>query len=271
MKNMYVCSIFLLFVALIDAFPCPPECICQPLDMIDVDFTRMTYTMDCSHASFNDSRLVYRAEPWSVHEDKVVDNDEDDEPNNDYIISIDLSNASGLTSFNNRTIELTGFSFRLQSLAVTSQSTEFILQSNAFNSSLFDNLKVLNLSSCCRQIPIECQRLFAPLSKLEVLDLSGSDMYKNCLDKPGQCFRHLFLPFSESGEQLWSELDSLSDEKKNTFIAFFQPYSKEILGRDAFGHVHVSVRRRSLVFRYYLFQLTRSTSSKQRLWHGNVL
>ena len=73
MTNTHVWSIFLFFfsVTLIYAYPCPPECICPPLDMIDVDFTRMTYTIDCSNALLNGSRLVYQAEPWSVHEDKV--------------------------------------------------------------------------------------------------------------------------------------------------------------------------------------------------------
>jgi hypothetical protein len=153
--------------------------------MIDVDFTRMTYTIDCSNAVLNDSRLVYRAEPWSIHEDKVVEDDPEEQPDNDYIISIELTNTSTLKSFNSRTIALTDFSFVIRSLSVTSQSAQFVLQSDAFNSSLYDNLKMLNLSSCCRQIPIECQRLFSPLKKLELLDLSGSDMYKTCLDKPG--------------------------------------------------------------------------------------
>lgn len=185
MPNTHICSIFFFSVALIYAYPCPPECICPPLDMVDVDFTRMTYTIDCSNALLNGSRLVYQAAPWSIHEDKLVNNDDEDHLDNDYIISIDFTNTSALKSFHSRTIELTGFSFRLRSLSVASQSTEFVLQSHAFNSSLYEHLRVLNLSSCCRQIPIECQRLFSPLKKLEVLDLSGSDMYKNCLDKPG--------------------------------------------------------------------------------------
>ncbi len=61
-------------------------------------------------------------------------------------------------------------------------------------------LKILNLSSCCKQIPKECQQLFRPLYNLQVLDLSGSDMYKSCLDTPGKlsfCFSKFRIKLSE--------------------------------------------------------------------------
>jgi hypothetical protein len=153
--------------------------------MIDEDFIRMTYIIDCQNTILNNNKLIYHAQSGSILEDKIVD-DQDDDLLNDYIISIDLSNISSLKYFNNKTIQLTGFSFVIQSLSLTNQSKDFLLKSNSFNSILYENLKILNLSSCCQQIPIQCPQLFRSLNKLEVLDLSGSDMYKTCLNTPGK-------------------------------------------------------------------------------------
>ncbi|CAF0757645.1 unnamed protein product [Adineta steineri] len=140
----------------------------------------MTYTIDCSNVVLNDNKLIYHAQPWTILEDKI----DDDETINDYTISIDLSNSSSFKQFNNKTIQLTGFSFSIHSLSLTNQPKQFQLDSNAFNSLLYQNLQILNLSSCCQQIPVQCPELFRPLNKLEVLDLSGSDMYKSCLNTP---------------------------------------------------------------------------------------
>jgi hypothetical protein len=182
------CLVIFLVLRAVCAFPCPSECICKPIDMIDVDFKRMVYTMDCSHISLNDNQLIYHAEPWSFKDDTLVDDDDDDddELKNEYVVAIDLTNSSSLKHFHHQTIRLTGFPIIVRSLSLACQSNKFILQSNAFNSSLYTNLQTLNLSSCCQQIPIECQQLFVPLTNLRVLDLSGSDMYKTCLDKPGR-------------------------------------------------------------------------------------
>jgi len=187
-----ILPIFLLFCTLtiVDLFPCPSECICKPTDTTDDDdFTRMSYIIDCTNVTLNNNTLIYHAQPWSILEDKIVDN-EDDDTTNDYMISIDLSNSKLLKQFNNKTIQLTGFSFSIQSLSLTSQSKDFLLKPNAFNSILYENLQILNLSSCCQQVPIQCPQLFRPLNKLEVLDLSGSDMYKSCLNTLGKlsCF-----------------------------------------------------------------------------------
>ncbi len=183
---MFVNSIFLLLLSLtiVYCIPCPSECICKPTDMNDVDFTRMAYLIDCSNRSLNNDKLIYQADEWSIKEDKLVD-DDDDDSEKDYIISIDLSNSLSLKKFTNETIQLTGFSFSIRSLSLTNQSRKFILHSNSFRSDLFQHLKLLNLSSCCNQIPKECQKLFLPLNKLRILDLSGSDMYKTCLYTPG--------------------------------------------------------------------------------------
>ena len=48
-----------------------------------------------------------------------------------------------------------------------------------------ESLRILNLSSCCKQMPYQCQQIFRPLKELRLLDLSGSDMYKVCLNTPG--------------------------------------------------------------------------------------
>jgi len=182
---LIILILFLFFLTIINCFPCPSECICKPTDILDEDFTRMSYTIDCTNVILNNNQLVYHAQSWSILEDKIVD-DQDDDIINDYIISIDLSNSSLLKQFDNKTIQLTGFSYLIQSLSLTNQSKNFLLQSNAFNSILYQNLKLLNLSSCCQQIPTQCPQLFLPLNKLEILDLSGSDMYKSCLNTPSK-------------------------------------------------------------------------------------
>jgi hypothetical protein len=182
---LIILILFLFFLTIINCFPCPSECICKPTDILDEDFTRMSYTIDCTNVILNNNQLVYHAQSWSILEDKIVD-DEDDDTINDYIISIDLSNSSLLKQFDNKTIQLTGFSYLIQSLSLTNQSKNFLLQSNSFNSILYQNLKLLNLSSCCQQIPIQCPQLFLPLNKLEILDLSESDMYKSCLNTPSK-------------------------------------------------------------------------------------
>ena len=172
---------------MIDGFPCPMECICKPGDSNDFDFTAMSFTIDCSGVPLTNNRLFMKAEPWAIREEKILGiNDDDDESTDGYTISIDLTNSSTLKSFNRQTIQFKGFSFFIESLSLTSQSNKFILESNAFNDSQFRNLRTLNLSNCCQQIPIECPQLFSPLNKLEILDLSGSDMYKHCLDRPGK-------------------------------------------------------------------------------------
>jgi hypothetical protein len=185
-NHILICLIFLfVFLPIINCFPCPPECICVPTGLNEDGFTRMNYIIDCTNVTLNNNKLIYQAPSWSILEDKNIE-DEDDDINTEYMISIDLSNSSSLKQFNNQAIQLTGFSFSIQSLSLTSQSKTFALQPNAFSSSLYQDLKILNLSSCCQQIPTECPQLFRPLKKLQVLDLSGSNMYKTCLDTPGR-------------------------------------------------------------------------------------
>ncbi|CAF3424842.1 unnamed protein product [Rotaria sp. Silwood1] len=182
---MFITSIFILLSSLtiIHSFPCPPECICKPTDIDNVDFTRMAYLINCSNIFLNNQQLIYEAQQWSINEDKIIDDDSND-LENDYIISIDLSNSLSLKQFTNKTIQLTKFSYSIQSLSLSNQGKNFILNSNAFYSSIYENVKILNLSSCCKQIPNDCQEIFRPLKNLQVLDLSGSDMYKTCLNTP---------------------------------------------------------------------------------------
>ncbi|CAF0885305.1 unnamed protein product [Rotaria sordida] len=175
--------ILLSSLTIINSFPCPSECICKPTDMDDVDFTRMSYLINCSNIFLNNQQLIYEAEEWSINEDKTTDYDDDD-PKDDYIISIDLSNSLSLKMFTNKTIQLRKFSYSIQSLSLSNQEKNFTLNSNSFYSSIYENLKILNLSSCCKQIPNECQEIFRPLKYLQVLDLSESDMYKTCLSTP---------------------------------------------------------------------------------------
>ncbi|CAF4987382.1 unnamed protein product, partial [Rotaria sp. Silwood1] len=187
-KPILIFLIILLFcLTTINSYPCPSECICKPIDILNDDFTRMNYIIDCTNVTFSSQQFLYHAQSWSIVEEKIIDDDDeetDDNIINDYTISIDLTNSSSLKQFNNETIQLTGFSFSLQSLSLASQTKNFFIESNAFNSTLYQNLKILNLSSCCQQLSNDCSQIFRPLNKLQVLDLSGSDMYKRCLDTP---------------------------------------------------------------------------------------
>ncbi|CAF1429958.1 unnamed protein product [Adineta ricciae] len=178
--NPYVFLFAISFITL-NCFPCPPECICKPSDTTADDFTRTIYTINCTRSQLQNNQLIFRAQSWSIIEDKI----EEDDMISDYTISIDLSNSLSLNHFDNTTIQLTGFSFSMQSLSLTNQSKQFELKPNAFNSPQYQNLQILNLSSCCQHIPPDCPQLFRSLNKLEVLDLSGTDMYKTCLDTPG--------------------------------------------------------------------------------------
>ena len=187
-RTLSFLSIVLSSLTIVSSFPCPPECICEPSAMIDVDFTRMRYAMHCGNLSSNDGQLIYNAEPWSIADDTILD-DDDDDFTNEYQISIDLAHAASLERFDHRTIQFTGFSFTIESLSLANQSGNFSLVPNAFNSSIYQTLHCLNLSSCCQKIPTDCQRLFSPLKKLRVLDLSGSAMYRSCLGTPGTSFR----------------------------------------------------------------------------------
>ncbi len=140
------------------------------------------------HSSKNDlfdEKLICQAKQWSINEYKNSNDDRDVDASVDYLISINLSNSLSLKKFTNKTIELTDFSFSLQSLSLTNQPKNFMLTLNSFYSSIYADLKLLNLSSCCQQIPKNCGEIFRPLNKLEILDLSGSNMYKTCLDTPG--------------------------------------------------------------------------------------
>lgn len=187
-----VSFIFLfLLLTTVHSYPCPSECICKPIDINDDDFTRMSYIIDCTNVTFDSKQFIYNAPSWSINEDKLIDDEDDDTMFNDYILSIDLSDSSLLKQFNNQTIQLSGFSYSLQSLSLTSQSKNLLIDSNTFNAILYQNLKILNLSSCCQKVPVECPKLFRPLTKLKVLDLSGSDMYKSCLNTPGRINRIL--------------------------------------------------------------------------------
>ena len=189
MKNLlrpFRLLLLCLALPMFDAFPCPPECICKPMTMNDVAFTRMSYLIDCRNVSLPENRLAFQAQPWSIEVDRVSYDDDEDNPTNDYLISIDLSDSSSLNTFTSRSIELTGFLYNLRSLSLTSQSKQFLLQPNAFNASMYEHVKTLNLSSCCKQIPNQCAQLLRPLKRLELLDLSNSDMYKTCLQTPGK-------------------------------------------------------------------------------------
>lgn len=186
MKKMFLNSVFILLISLtiVYSFPCPRECICKPTDNTNgVDYKRMSYLMDCTNISLSNDKLIYQAENWTINEDKIDDGDND--AINDYVISIDLSNSLSLKKFTHKTIQLSGFSFEIRSLSLTNQTNDFTFKPNSFNSSIYRNLRILNLSSCCKQMPEECQQLFRPLTSLEVLDLSGSDMYKTCLNTSG--------------------------------------------------------------------------------------
>lgn len=191
MRKFHPTSIFIVLIninfkfLLIDCFPCPSNCLCKPTEILDEDFKRMSYSIDCRNVPLNENnQLIHQAQSWSILRDRMSD-DVDDLTNNDYIISIDLSNSSSLKEFNNQTIQLSNYSYSISSLSLSSQANDFILHPNAFHSNLYQNLKLLNLSSCCQQIPSQCSQLFRSLDQLELLDLSASNMYKTCLNTPG--------------------------------------------------------------------------------------
>ena len=175
-----------LALPMLDAFPCPSSCICQPSMMDDVAFTRMSYLINCRNVSLPESRLTFQAQPWSVEADRISTDEDEDNPSNDYAISIDLSDSVSLKKFTERSIELTGFNYILQSLSLTSQSQQFLLAPNAFNASIYEHVRTLNLSSCCKQTPSQCDQLLTPLKNLVLLDLSNSDLYKTCLQTTGK-------------------------------------------------------------------------------------
>ena len=191
MKKFHLTLILIFVINLnfqslpIDCFPCPSNCLCKPTDIIDEDFKRMSYLIDCRNVLLDEKKLIHQAQSWSISQDILTD-DSDDLTNTDYIISIDLSNSTSLKEFTNQTIVLSNFSYSITSLSLASQSNDFILQVNSFQSSFYQNLKILNLSSCCQQIPPDCPQLFRSLNRLELLDLSGSDMYKTCLNTSGK-------------------------------------------------------------------------------------
>lgn len=223
--HRYISFLILVCVPLIYSFPCPPECICKPTEAKDVDAVRMSYTIDCSHVPLRNHRLQYHAESWSIHEDRQIFYDDPDAINLDYLIALDLSNSLSLKSFGAEAIQLTGATYLLQNLSLASQSNEFQLLADAFNADFYRNLKLLNLSSCCQKIPIQCARLFIPLKELQVLDLSGSDMYKTCLSKPGNTHGGNVFDHYSGGKKRHSSLIALlmsstsrSDEGQHSFI-----------------------------------------------------
>lgn len=177
-------SILLLSLTIVYSYPCPPECICKPIDISDAYFTRISYVINCANVSLKNEQLVYSAERWTINEDKAFDIDDPDAAV-DYVLSIDLSNSSSLKEFTNKTIKLSKFQYVLHSLSLANQGNEFTLSSNSFSSPMYQNLKILNLSSCCIKVPEQCPKIFRPLQELQTLDLSGSDMYKTCLNTPG--------------------------------------------------------------------------------------
>lgn len=200
MKKFHL-TLILIFVIILnfqsDCFPCPSNCLCKPTDIIDEDFKRMSYLIDCRNVLLDEKKLIHQAQSWSISQD-ILNDDSDDLTNTDYIISIDLSNSTSLKEFTNQTIVLSNYSYSIISLSLASQSKDFILQANCFQSSLYQNLKILNLSSCCQQIPPDCPQLFRSLNQLELLDLSGSDMYKTCLNTPGKPILSLRRSFRSS-------------------------------------------------------------------------
>ncbi|CAF1293138.1 unnamed protein product, partial [Didymodactylos carnosus] len=211
--------LFFLFISLSQSlhgpFPCPNECLCKPLSAPIDDIIPIEYLIDCSSTTLN--KLVYDASPLETrklnisndNENEDPDDDDDDDDGDDirkdYSISLDLS-RTGIKTFTNLTIQLTGFSHQIQTLSLTSFNTNYLywkynktnvrkylmedgqpgimIDQYAFNSYLFSNLIKLNLSYCCDEDenPFDkiCPNLFKSLKKLETLDMSGSDMYKVC-------------------------------------------------------------------------------------------
>lgn len=156
------------------------------MDTTDVSFARLSYLIDCSDMALNDGKLAHTAEDWSLDADHSISNNDDSDINTDYAISIDLSNSVALKKFTDKSIDLRGFSYSLRSLSLANQGAKFLLAPDAFTSPIYENLQVLNLTNCCKQIPKRCPQLFKPLDKLQVLDLSGSEFYRTCLDTPGK-------------------------------------------------------------------------------------
>ncbi|CAF4245397.1 unnamed protein product [Rotaria sp. Silwood2] len=248
MKRFHINPILIFFIILsfcltpINSYPCPSECICKPIDINDEDFTRMNYIIDCTNVTFNSNQFIFHAQSWSIVEEKIIDEDDsvdDDNIINDYMISIDLTNSSSLKQFNNETIQLTGFSFSLQSLSLASQTKIFFIELNAFNSTLYQNIKILNLSSCCQQLPNECSQMFRPLTKLQVLDLSGSDMYKGCLSIPdtiSSTLHDLILRNNIYDTNTFSHSSRLFDGVRKITGKLDLQYSRFNLGRQLEGN-----------------------------------
>lgn len=182
---MWISLVYFLLLSTLNAFPCPSECLCKANDFTDVDFVRMSFTIDCSGVPLSKDQLVLSADPSTIFENRPRDNDDPDEKPVDYVISIDLTNSKSLEKFDSQTIQLTGFTSELRSLSLANQLKQFQLVNNAFDRKIYSNLEVLNLSSCCQQIPSQCSNLFSPLKNLRRLDLSDSSMYKTCLNNPG--------------------------------------------------------------------------------------
>ncbi|CAF0792487.1 unnamed protein product [Adineta ricciae] len=153
--------------------------------------------MDCTKAEFKSNKFIYRAEQWEIDSDKTSEDVDDEETLESYTLSIDLSNSTSVKKFTNQTIDFTGFKFVIQSLSLANQPGPCIITSNSFKSSIYETLNALNLSSTCtKQIPSDCPEIFRPLKNLRTLDLSGSNMYKTCLNKPdtfSYIFNHLIL------------------------------------------------------------------------------
>ena len=204
MERMFLTVMFIVFFSptVTNGFPCPSECICRPMAMADVDFTRMSYLIDCSRVSLNQSQLIYSAQPWSIDSDQLTEQSDDDDSTHDYAIAIDLSDSKSLKDFTGDSIRFTGFTYSIQSLSLTSQSKQFSLDANTFNSSLYQDLRVLNLSSCCKHTPNRCEQLLRPLQKLQSLDLSHSNLYQTCLGTPGRHNSHCLLASRISGETI---------------------------------------------------------------------
>lgn len=176
--------IFFIIFSNVNSLPCPSQCICKPLDSVDDEFNRITYLMDCSNRSFTDGKLIYQADKWSIDQDRFAD-ELNLQPLNFYSLSIDFSKSLSTKIFTSDTIQLTGFSYSLENLHLTSQSQDFTLTVHTFDSQMYSNVKFLNLSMCCHRIPENCAAVFRPLKQLQILDLSHSNMYKTCLQTPG--------------------------------------------------------------------------------------
>lgn len=185
MKLFYF-LVFFFLVEQIDGFPCPAECFCRAVDDQQLDhFVRISYLIDCSNSSFPTDRFRFSADLSSINEFRIGE-DRDDPSNKFYVISIDLSDSSSLANFAQNSIEIDGFPFVLTNLSLTSVNQSFSIATNAFAANIFKHLKHLNLSSCCRKVPLDCHKLFSPLKNLVSIDLSGSNLYQFCLNDSGR-------------------------------------------------------------------------------------